>query len=269
MIMPPRNEIDAFRRKVWLFYKRHGQRFPFRRTPDPYRIAVSEFMLQQTQIARVLPKYDAWITRWPNWEALAGASPRELLAAWSGLGYNRRALHLGNLARAVVDQYGGQLPTDPEILETLPGVGRYTARAVIIFAFNKPLVAIDTNIRRVIMHEFHLPPATSDDDLERLARRLVPKRRSRDWHNALMDYARMTLPRRAASLRAEKRPSAFEGSSRQLRGRIVKRLLRIHRMTLEHLAAELDRAEDEVRQAALALQKDGLVRVGRRFVTLV
>src|SRR5512138_140412 len=126
-----------FRRRLLRFYKQHGRDLPWRKTTDPYRVTVAELMLQQTQVERVIPKYETWIRRWPSWKALAKADNRELLTAWSGLGYNRRALFLGKMAKSIMQDFGGVMPRELAKLEKLPGIGRYTARAILIFAFNE------------------------------------------------------------------------------------------------------------------------------------
>jgi A/G-specific adenine glycosylase len=260
--------IAAFRRKIWRFYSRHRRQLPFRETADPYKIVVAEFMLQQTQVERVIPKYKAWLKQWPTWAALAGAGRRELLKAWSGLGYNRRAVYLGRLASIIVDRFDGQLPDNPDILQTLPGFGPYTAHAVLIFAFNRPFITIDTNIRRVLSHEFNLPRGVSKADLEDLARRLLPRGRSRDWHNALMDYSRAVLPvRLPAAPPTGKRPP-FQGSRRQIRGEIIRRLTASGRVAIDRIAGEKQWAIEKVADAAESLRKEGLVRIGKRFITL-
>ncbi len=263
------DRIRAFRRKIFRFYRKHGRHLPFRATTNPYRIAVAEIMLQQTQVERVIPKYKAWIHLWPDWESLAKATTRELLAAWSGLGYNRRAIYLGRLAQAVVERYDGRLPRDPTILQTLPGLGPYAANAILIFAFNEPCIAIDTNIRRVLIHELGLAPDISRKDMAEVARRLLPRGRSRDWHNALMDYSRLRLPKRLATVRPLSRQTPFAGSLRQVRGEIIRRLTGQGRISLERLARETGRTMADVMRAAAGLEKDGLVQVSKKFVRLV
>ncbi len=260
--------IAAFRRKIRTFYARHRRRLPFRDTADPYRIVVAEFMLQQTQVERVVPKYEAWLERWPTWGALAAASRRELLSMWSGLGYNRRALYLGRLAKIIIDRYDGRLPDDPAVLQTLPGIGPYTAHAVLIFAFNKPLVTIDTNIRRVLIHEFGLSPEATQDELEHLARQLLPRGRSRDWHNALMDYSRLALPGRLPNAPPVGRQKPFHGSRRQIRGEIIRRLTVSSRVAIDRIARDMKRSTREVLEAAETLRREGLVKIGKRFITL-
>ncbi len=265
--LPPET-IRAFRRKMLDFYRAHGRTLPFRQTADPYLITVSELMLQQTQVERVLPKYEAWVKRWPNWPSLAKADRRELLTMWSGLGYNRRAIYLGEMARVIMEKYFGVMPTDPDELCKLPGIGPYTSRAILIFAFDKPLITIDTNIRRVLIHELKLPPEINRLHLEQVAKLVLPKGKSRVWHYALMDYSRIALPRRIARIPSLSRQSTFQGSLRQIRGEIVRRLTSRPSIRLSTVAKALDRTLDDVRLAATALEKDGLVTVMKDTVKL-
>jgi A/G-specific adenine glycosylase len=268
MNSPTAAQIRAFRRKILRFYSLHGRKLPFRRTADPYKITVAEIMLQQTQVDRVIPKYLDWIRTWPDWKSLARASDRQLLTAWSGLGYNRRCLYLGKLARAVIQEFDGKLPDDPEVLVRLPGLGPYTSRAILIFAFNRPLATIDTNVRRVLLHEFSLPADTPRKAFEALAEGLVPPKRARDWHNALMDYGALALPRKLADIPQSSRQSPFQGSLRQIRGEIVRRLTTQASVSIRTVACSLDRGEADVLRAARALEKEGIVRLSRRVVRL-
>jgi A/G-specific adenine glycosylase len=145
----------AFRRTVWAHYKKHGRHtLPWRATRDPYRILVSEVMLQQTQVERVIPFYTDFLKKFPSARALARAPLAEVLRAWQGLGYNRRARLLRETARAVTDDHGGRFPTSVEALEKLPGIGPYTARALAAFAHNRGSVFIETNIRTAVMHHY-------------------------------------------------------------------------------------------------------------------
>ncbi len=141
------------------WYRAHGRDLPWRRTDDPYRIAVSEFMLQQTQVDRVVPLYRAFLKKFPSWRALAGASQSDVVRAWKGLGYNMRAVRLKRLAEGVVRDSGGKLPSDEAALLALHGIGPYTARALRVFAFRKKALAPDTNLRRVLTRVFKGPKA--------------------------------------------------------------------------------------------------------------
>jgi A/G-specific adenine glycosylase len=225
-------------------------------------------MLQQTQVERVIDKYEAWLKKWPSWHVLAKATDRELLAAWSGLGYNRRALNLGRLAKEVVSGFDGELPREPEQLLSLPGIGPYTAHAILIFAFNQPLVTIDTNIRKVLLHELGYPASISKENLEALALAVLPRKRSRDWHNALMDYSRLVLPKQIKTIPPLSSQSRFQGSLRQIRGEIVRQLVTRNRVTVAAIAGSLDRSEDDVIKAALGLQKDGMVQFTGKTIRL-
>jgi A/G-specific adenine glycosylase len=261
-------QVSAFRRKVWAFYRANKRSLPFRRTKDPYRILVSEVMSHQTQLERIVPKYKEWTTQWPDWQSLAKATTRELLAAWSGLGYNRRAINLGRTARIIVEEHNGVLPQGPGELTKLPGIGPYTARAVLIFAFNKPLAAIDTNVRRVLIHELNLPVDLSLRELEDIAFRVMPKGRSRDWHHALMDYGALKLPSRKSHVKPLSRQNVFEGSLRQIRGEVIRQLTTKKRVSVETIARVLNRTVVDVDQAIAGLVKDGLVARNGKWIYL-
>jgi A/G-specific adenine glycosylase len=221
---------------------------PWRRTRDPYAILVSEVMLQQTQVSRVAPKFESFMARYPDIGALASASPAEVIQAWSGLGYNRRAVNLHRMARAVVEQHGGTLPTSVAALRQLPGVGGYTARAVASIAWDEPVAAVDTNVRRVVTRMADGPrSARGPAHTQALADTLLAQDRPGDWNQALMELGALVclpVPRcfecplrlacrsagsataireqRIAYRAAASKPAGrFEHSSRFYRGRIV------------------------------------------------
>ncbi len=183
------NNAAAMHRRLNEWYMRAGRDLPWRRTRNPYQTLVAEFMLQQTGVARVSPAYEAFLERFPTVQALANASAADVIRAWSGLGYNRRAINLQRSARAIVDDYGGSVPSDPATLQRLPGVGPYTAAAIACFAFQCPVAVMDTNIRRVlgrlILGRHDIDAATG----WRLAEAIVPQSGSEasSWHQALMD----------------------------------------------------------------------------------
>jgi len=151
----PTARAAAFRRGLLRWFRRHGRDLPWRRTRDPYRIVVSEFMLQQTQVSRVEGYFDRFLEQYPTVHALAAASPLAVRESWEGLGYYRRAANLHRLAQAVVGEHGGVVPSDPMVLRGLPGVGRYTAGAVASFAYERRTPAVDTNVARVLRRAFH------------------------------------------------------------------------------------------------------------------
>lgn len=192
-------------RRLLEWYDRHARRLPWRDEPTPYRVWVSEIMLQQTQVKTVLPYFERWMQRFPSLEALAAATEQEVLQAWEGLGYYSRARHLHQAARQVQAQYGGQIPSDRQQLEALPGIGRYTAGAIASIAFGQDEAALDGNIRRVLARLFNVSiPARSPEGekvLWALAHDTLPAGRSGDYNQALMDLgSSICTPRAPACL---------------------------------------------------------------------
>lgn len=202
---------------------------PWRKTEDAYRILVSEVMLQQTQVERVIPFYQAWLKRFPTIRKLADAKLSDVLSAWQGLGYNRRAKGLWEAARTVVSEYRGKLPSAPEELEQLPGIGPYTARAVAAFAHNRDVIFVETNIRTAVIHHFFEErEGVSDTEIREVLERALPKGRSREWYSALMDYGTY-LKRSGVKLNSRSKgyvkQARFKGSGREARGAILRALL--------------------------------------------
>ena len=218
-------KIHAFQDKVFSFYRHHKRDLPWRNTSDPYKILLSELMLQQTQVARVVNYYTRWVTQWPTIHDLAAASRAEVLKAWMGLGYNTRAVHLHKAAQKIVDEFHGDVLNAMEHYQEIPGVGRYTAHAVQIFSTNKDMVTVDTNIRRIFISEFHLPETTSDTEIWALATRCLPHGHSRDWHNALMDYGALHLTAKKTGIKPKTQQPRFQGSDRQVRAQIMRLVL--------------------------------------------
>ncbi len=195
---PPSTPTNAarFRRRLLAWYRRAARDLPWRRTRDAYRVLVSEFMLQQTQVARVLEFYPRFLRRYPSLEALARARPARVREAWEGLGYYRRAANLHRLARTVVREHGGRLPSEPDALERLPGVGPYTAGAVAVFAYERAVPAVDTNVRRVLGRAFGCKTAK---DTRTTAFALQPRRGKSAWafNQALMELGALVCTARA------------------------------------------------------------------------
>ena len=284
-------DIARFRRRVLDHYRRHGRRFPWRQTRDPYRILVSEFMLQQTQTARVLGHFDPFVARFGDVRALAAADRGEVLALWSGLGYNRRAVALHRSAALIADRFGGSVPSGEQDLRALPGVGPSTAGAVQAFGFGLPAVFVETNIRRAALHDlFPGRESVSDRDLLPVLVRALDRADPRTWYWALMDYGAAlarsgstpdrpspTLPnpvlpnpnRRSAHYT---RQSRFDGSNRQQRGLILRVLAERGPLALEELNAligatgdpELERA----RRNLQALTAEGFLDTAGGIVAL-
>lgn len=224
---PP--SIKEFQKMVLDHYHDHGRDFAWRKTTDPYRILVSEIMLQQTQVERVMIKFPEFITAFPDFPSLAEAPLSGVLAVWQGMGYNRRAISLQKCARRVVEEFDGILPQDPEVLATFPGIGKATAASICAFAFNMPVVFIETNIRRVFIHYFFCDQDKVDDrEILPIAREALPPKRSREWYNAIMDLGavlKKSGPNPNLRSRHYSKQSAFEGSDRKIRGSILKLLL--------------------------------------------
>jgi A/G-specific adenine glycosylase len=224
-----RRSISLFRKMIYNHYLREGRPLPWRKTRNPYRILVSEIMLQQTQVGRVLDKYRLFINAFPDFAALAVAPISDILNAWQGLGYNRRAISLKKIAETVGDHYGGSLPSDPEVLITLPGIGKYSASAIYTFMTGKPSLFIETNIRRVYIHFFFQDrQGIRDKDIIPILEKTMDAKDPRQWYYALMDYgvklkAEVENPnKRSAGYRKQ---SPFKGSVRQVRGTILRALI--------------------------------------------
>lgn len=191
-----------FRGRLLRWFRRHGRDLPWRRTRDPYRVLVSEVMLQQTQVARVEGYYHRFLERYPTLAELAAAPPAQVKESWAGLGYYRRAANLQKLAQIVTAEHGGVIPDDPERLQRLPGVGRYTAGAVASFAFEKPTPAVDTNVARVIRRAFHprAAGAAGERKVWATAGRLVPRHGPSAWafNQGIMELGAVVCTARVA-----------------------------------------------------------------------
>ena len=227
---------QKFQDTVWQHFELHGRHDLPWRVPessgsfDPYKILVSEMMLQQTQVPRVIPKYFEFLARFPTVRVLAEAPLGDVLTAWSGLGYNRRAKFLWQTAQDVTNDFGGIFPRTVEELTRLPGVGKNTAGAIIAYAHNQPIVFVETNIRTTyIYHFFENREDVSDEEILALVRQTLPagKGNYRDWYWALMDYGsliKQTIGNLNKLSKSYNKQSVFMGSRRQIRGQIIKLL---------------------------------------------
>lgn len=256
-------QVGDFRKTVYRHYAECGRMdLPWRKTKEPYRILVSEFMLQQTQVSRVASKFETFVGRFPDFESLAGASLREVLAEWSGLGYNRRALMLKKTAEEVVSGHRGKLPRTFEKLIALPGVGPATAAAVSAFAFGKAHPFIETNIRAVFIHHFHRGNgAVADTEILPLVEQTLDHGNPRRWFYALMDYGVALKERHANPSRRSAhytRQGKFEGSNREARGRII-RALTARAMNERELAGATGLGIEMTRSIVPELIREGLV----------
>ena len=187
----PLQRRKKFQAYIFAWWKTHRRDLPWRHTHDPYKILVSEVMLQQTQVSRVLPKYREFIQAYPTVKDLARASNSDVLKIWKGMGYNRRALYLKKAAEI------GEFPKSEGELVKLPGLGTYTARAILVFAYRKNVAMVDTNIRQIITHFFFHDAPQKDKIIQNIADQLVPKGKSWEWHQALMDYGALALEKKS------------------------------------------------------------------------
>jgi A/G-specific adenine glycosylase len=265
------DEVESFRGIIYRHYQAHKREMPWRQTRGPYHILVSEIMLQQTQVERVLGKYGEFLGQFPNFAALARSPWPKVLAVWQGLGYNRRALALKRLAQVVTTKWGGRLPDNEEDLRALPGIGPATAGAVLAFAFERPVAFIETNIRRVFLHFFFdQQDSITDREILPLVEETLDRKRVREWYYALMDYGAGLKrlgpnPNRRSAHYA--RQSPFNGSNREVRSLILKTLLAAPADSLEELANGIGKSKTRTRTALDQLLAEGfVVRQGKQLL---
>jgi A/G-specific adenine glycosylase len=272
-----KKDVEKFQQLVWDFYQKNKRDFPWRTLrlrsgqADPYKILVSEIMLQQTQADRVVNYYNKWLKRFPDFKSLAAATFSQIYPLWQGLGYNRRALNLQKAAQKAVTDYKGKLPQDILLLEDFPGIGPYTARAVSIFSFNTPVACIETNIRRVFIHHFFADKNNIEDkDIFTLAELALDKKNSREWHWALMDYgaylkSQVKNPNRRAKNYTVQ--SKFEGSLREIRGAVLRSLMD-KKMTEAQLIKIIGKDPHKTKIVISTLEKEGLIKQRKKVYSL-
>lgn len=256
-------EIASFQRFIHRYYQQYGRtQLPWRSSYDPYQVLVSEIMLQQTQVERVIPKFLAFLEVFPTVEALATASPAAVIRQWQGLGYNRRGLNLQRAAAKIVSDFGSQVPSDTENLVSLPGIGPYTASAIQAFAFNQPSLVIETNIRTImIYHFFHGAYKVEDKAVLELVEATLDLSQPRQWYSALMDYGaylKQVMPNPSRQSKTYVKQSKFEGSLRQVRGAILKQLT-LKAQTPAELASNLAFEAPKISQALEQLMTEGFL----------
>lgn len=271
-----KSKLTSFKRIVWNYYKKNRREMDWRNTTDPYRILVSEIMLQQTQVSRVKEKYVEFLRAFPTTKVLARAPLSEVFKVWKGLGYNRRAQFIKRTAEAVEKNYSGKFPHEYEKLLELPGIGQSTAGALTAFAFNKPIVFIETNIRTVFIHHFFADKKQVDDNLLLpLIAKTVDTKNPREWYYALYDYGtwiKQTYGNKSRQSKTHLKQSSFKGSFRELRAAVL------HFIVLKNCVSETaiqkhvssvlpEKSSDEVGRAIQALIADrAIVKEGRNFV---
>jgi len=262
--------IRLFQKKICDYYDAQARDLPWRKGMNPYRVLVSEIMLQQTQVERVIKKYREFLAAFPDFPTLAKAPNTKLLKVWSGMGYNRRALSLKALAQKIMSEYQGRLPSGPEKLIALPGIGKYTAGAVSAFAFNKSVVFMDTNIRRVYIHEFFQDRENiHDDELIPFVEQTMDRVNPRKWYNALMDYGTMLKQMHVNSNRKSVhyvRQSPFENSNRQVRGKILKAIVGRSSLTTAQIVKATGIKPERIQKNLTQLSKEGfIIKTGGSF----
>lgn len=281
---PSINSLVDFKKTVLDFYYFHKRHFPWRDIENPYFILVSEIMLQQTQAPRVIEKFNEFITEFPTINTLAKASSEEVLRVWQGLGYNRRGIFLKKSAEKIVSEYEGIVPNNVEDLQKLPGIGHNTACAIVAFAFNKPVVFIETNIRTVFIHRFFTDKeSVNDKDILPIIEKVLQvtylptdyaendKVDPRDWYYALMDYGvylkkAFKNPSRKSS--SYSKQSKFDGSRRQVRGEIIRLLLDRKTLSKKDLFSLINREESEIAKILSGLEKEGMITFKNQVYTI-
>jgi A/G-specific adenine glycosylase len=258
------SDVRAFQKTVTGYWKKEGRHtLPWRTTKNPYAILVSEIMLQQTQVDRVVPYFERWMRRFPTVEKLAKTPLASVLKEWSGLGYNRRAKLLRECAEEIVEKHGGKVPKDLAALVALPAIGPYTAGAIRAFAFDEKEVFIETNIRAALIHHF-FPKSKKVPDKKLtpiLKESLLHIKSSREWYSALMDYGshiKKTNTNPARRSKHHARQSPFEGSLRQFRGIVLRRLLKGPITESALISVEVE-SSYFMEQAIRDLEREGLI----------
>jgi A/G-specific adenine glycosylase len=270
---PTATHIRSFNQTVYDFYKHFGRHdLPWRTKRSPYAVFVSEIMLQQTQVDRVIPKFQQFTKALPNFKRLAHAPQRRILELWQGLGYNRRALFLYRAAQVIDSQYKGRLPKDPDLLIGLPGIGKATAASICAFAFGQARIFIETNIRSVFIHHFFPEVMTVDDtDILAIMERAIDKNDPFKWYSALMDYgsylkAHYPNPSRKSTNYALQSP--FKGSIRQIRGEILRHLTYNKYTQAADLSKILKRDEQTLSRVSKDLVREGFISEDHRGLFL-
>jgi len=272
-------KIKTFQKKILTWYGKNKRDLPWREIPagislqqKAYQILISEVMSQQTQLTRVVPKYIAWLEEFPTIQDLAQATVADVLRSWSGLGYNRRALNLKKAAEIIVKEYQGEFPQVEKELLVLPGIGKYTAGAVLCFAFNQQVAVVDTNVRKVMVTQFldsrlRGNDNISDKEMQQIAEQLLPKGKAYEWNQALMDYAGAVLKKEKIAIPKQ---SKFIGSRRYYRGQVLKILLQKKQIACQELGELLKKKQEKgwLEKLLFDLQQEGFILIQEELIQL-
>ncbi len=257
-------KTEKFQKTIWQYYKSNKRDLPWRKTRDPYKILVSEVMLQQTQVSRVEVKYNSFLKKFPTVQLLAKASVKSVLSEWQGLGYNRRALFLKKCAEIIVKDFNGKFPKDIKTLCTLPGIGPATAGDIVAFAWDTRAVVIETNIRSVFIHFFFTEnKKVHDKDILPLIEKTLPKKNVREWYYALFDYGACLKKNSNPSRKSvhHTKQSKFIGSYRQKRSLVLRHILQNPKNnTLRTLEKVLLYDKATLKEILGSLQKEGFLQ---------
>lgn len=264
-------QIADFQEVVWGYFRAHPRTMPWRDEPNAYNVLVSELMLQQTQVPRVIPKFEQFMTRFPDIQALAQTPLSDVLIAWNGLGYNRRAKFLHETAKKVVAEYDGKIPDTLSELIILPGIGPNTAGAILAYAYDQPVVFIETNVRTVLFHHFFTEDDAKvlDKELAEIAEQVLDRDHPREWYWALMDYGaylKRTAGGRLDSSKHYRKQSPLGGSLREMRGRILKALT-TGQMSQQMLQKAVE-ADDRFAPALESLVREGMIAQKDNVISL-
>jgi len=265
--------IKLFQNIIYDYYERNRREFPFRKNLNPYRVLVSEIMLQQTQTNRVSEKYIEFINKFPDFQVLSESTLDDVLKIWQGLGYNRRAIALKKISEIVMKEYKGELPDSVEILKSFPQIGHNTASSIVTFAFNQPSIFIETNIRRIYIY-FFFPGKDGIKDTQILpfVEQTMDIGNPREWYYALMDYGVMLkkthpeLNKRSAHYKKQK---SFKGSNRQIRGKILKFLIEENGLLKSEICSKLKLEANKLDKILNQLMKEGFIKKEKNKITLV
>ncbi len=265
MNMTSSKDINTFKRTILSYYKKSGRNFAWRKTHDPYKIWISETMLQQTGTARVISKYEEFLKNFPDLNSLAKAPLQKIFIVWKGLGYNSRALRLKHGAEFIINNYDGKFPKQRDLLLEIPGIGQSTAAAILNFSFKIPTPFIETNIRAVFIHFFFKDKqAVSDKEILPLIEKTLPQKNSREWFYALMDYgvylkAHKLVPN-SRSLHYKKQ-SPFKGSLREKRAKILAFVSNKKKANVDSLSKELSLSQKTILPIIKKMEKEGIFQI--------